>query len=77
MQLSLFFLSFFFQSKNEAQYVGNKWSITIVEIDHNLDYFHCLQQKMPMGQIYDYKQPKSKLAYVKSTIMLFNPLLVG
>jgi hypothetical protein len=54
MQLSLFFLSFFFQSKNEAQYVGNKWSITIVEIDHNLDYFHCLQQKMPMGFFHFY-----------------------
>jgi hypothetical protein len=77
MQLSPFFLSSSFQSKHEAQYEGNKWRITIVEFDHNLDYFHCLRQKMPMGHICDYKQPKSELAYVKSTMMLFNPLLVG
>jgi hypothetical protein len=55
MQLSFFFLLSSFQSKHEAQYEGNKWSITIVELDHTLDYFHCLQQKMPMGQICDYK----------------------
>ncbi len=54
MQLSLFFLSFFFQSKHEAQYAGNKWNITIVEFDHNLDCFHCLQQKMPMGFFHFY-----------------------
>ncbi len=49
--------------------MGNKYYILIIGLGHNLEYPHCLQQKMPMEYICDYKWSKNLLACVKSTKM--------
>ncbi len=51
---------------------GNKCYISTIALDHKWVDSHCLQQKKPMEQIYDYNRPKIWLVGVKILKILLN-----